>query len=210
MEYFPYGQKEIAYLKSRDIILGKEIEKIGLIKRPIDTDLFTSLITSITSQQISAAAARTINGRLMAKVNELTPKSLIALGIDEIQSCGISFRKANYIYEICEKIINHELNLDEIEKASNEEAIRELVKLRGIGRWTAEMLLLFCMLRKDILSYDDLAIQRGMRMVYQLQDIDKATFNYYRSLYSPYGSIASLYLWEIASGRHGHVDPIKV
>lgn len=210
MEYFPYGQKEIAYLKSRDIILGKEIEKIGLIKRPIDTDLFTSLITSITSQQISAAAARTINGRLMAKVNELTPKSLIALGIDEIQSCGISFRKANYIYEICEKIINHELNLEEIEKADDEEAIRELVKLRGIGRWTAEMLLLFCMLRKDILSYDDLAIQRGMRMVYQLQDIDKATFNYYRTLYSPYGSIASLYLWEIASGRHGHVDPIKV
>ena len=207
MDYFPYGNKEINYLKSKDIILGNEIDKIGLIKRPIDADLFTSLVTSITSQQISTAAARTINGRLLAKAGTLTPESLLALGVNEIQTCGLSIRKATYIYEICEKIINKEFNLDEIENLNDEEAIKELTKLRGIGRWTAEMLLLFSMLRKDILSYDDLAIQRGMRMLYQLERIDRNTFESYRELYSPYGSVASLYLWDIASGKHGHIDP---
>lgn len=207
MDYFPYGNIEINHLKSRDKILGDQIDKIGFINRAIDSDLFTSLVTSISSQQISTAAARTINGRLLAKAGQLTPQTLLALGVNEIQTCGLSIRKATYIYEICDKIMNDELDLEKIEKLSDEEAINELSKLRGIGRWTAEMLLMFSMLRKDILSYDDLAIHRGMRMLYQLEKIDKETFTYYRKLYSPYGSIASIYLWVISSGQFGHIDP---
>lgn len=82
----------------------------------------------------------------------------------------------------------------------DEEVIRVLSSLKGIGVWTAEMILLFCMQRPDVLSYDDLAIQRGLRMLYHHRKIDRRLFEKYRRRYSPYGSVASLYLWAIAGG----------
>ena len=80
------------------------------------------------------------------------------------------------------------------------EAIRALSSLRGIGVWTAEMILLFCLQRPDIFSYDDLAIQRGLRMVYHHRQVGRELFEKYRRRYSPYGSVASLYLWAVAGG----------
>ena len=79
-------------------------------------------------------------------------------------------------------------------------AIRALSELKGIGVWTAEMILLFCMQRPDVLSYDDLAIRRGLRMVYRHRSIDRALFEKSRRRYSPYGSVASLYLWAVSGG----------
>lgn len=207
MEYFPYSETEINYLKSKDLILGNEIDKIGIIKRAINTDLFSSLVESIVGQQISSAAAKTVNARLLDKARDYKAESIFALGINEIQSCGLSFRKATYIYEICEKVINKELDLESLQQLNDDDVIKELVKLKGIGKWTAEMLMIFSMKRPNILSFDDLAIHRGMRMLYQLESIDKLTFENYRQLYSPFASTASLYLWEISSGKYGHVDP---
>ena len=85
-------------------------------------------------------------------------------------------------------------------RKSDEEAIRELSSLKGIGVWTAEMILLFCMQRPDVLSCDDLAIQRGLRMVYHHRKIDRGLFEKYRRRFSPYGSVASLYLWAVSGG----------
>ena len=83
---------------------------------------------------------------------------------------------------------------------TDEEVIKELSSLKGIGVWTAEMLLLFCMQRPDIVSFGDLAIIRGMRMLYRHREIDRKKFDRYRKRYSPYGSVASLYLWAISAG----------
>ena len=93
-----------------------------------------------------------------------------------------------------------EFDIDRIEGLSDDEVIGELVKLKGVGVWTAEMLLLFCLERPDVLSYDDLAIQRGLRMVYHHRKIDRKLFEKYRRRFSPYGSVASLYLWAAAGG----------
>ena len=82
----------------------------------------------------------------------------------------------------------------------DEEVIRVLSSLKGIGVWTAEMILLFCLQRPDIFSYDDLAIQRGLRMVYHHRQVSRELFEKYRRRYSPYGSVASLYLWAVAGG----------
>ena len=82
----------------------------------------------------------------------------------------------------------------------DDEAIRALSSLKGIGVWTAEMILLFCMQRPDVFSYDDLAIQRGLRMLYHHRKIDRKLFEKYRRRFSPYGSGASLYLWAISGG----------
>ena len=102
--------------------------------------------------------------------------------------------------EVEEKIKNGEFNLDAVWQMSDEDAIRELSSLKGIGVWTAEMILLFCMQRPDIFSYDDLAIQRGLRMVYHHRKIDRKLFERYRRRFSPYCSVASLYLWAVSGG----------
>ena len=90
--------------------------------------------------------------------------------------------------------------MNAVEDMSDEQAIKELAALKGIGVWTAEMILLFCLQRPDIFSYDDLAIQRGLRMVYHHRRIDKKLFEKYRRRFSPYCSVASLYLWAVAGG----------
>ena len=93
-----------------------------------------------------------------------------------------------------------EFDLERVARLPDAEAIRALASLRGVGVWTAEMILLFCLQRPDVLSFDDLAIQRGLRMVYHHRRIDRRLFEKYRRRYSPYGSVASLYLWAAAGG----------
>lgn len=108
--------------------------------------------------------------------------------------------KAHYIKEITRRIISDQLDLERLADLSNEEVIEQLCELPGIGRWTAEMILTFSLQRKDIISYSDLAILRGMRMVYHHRRITPQLFTKYKRRYGPYATIASLYLWAVAAG----------
>ena len=112
----------------------------------------------------------------------------------------MTFRKAEYITDFAQKVHTGAFDLEGIWQKSDEEAIQALCSLKGIGVWTAEMILLFCMQRPDIFSFHDLAIQRGLRMVYHHRTIDRARFERYRRRFSPYCSVASLYLWAVAGG----------
>ena len=198
--YFAYGENEISYLKSKDEKLAEVIEKIGMIERETDTDLFSSVIHHIIGQQISTKAQATIWQRMQQGLGEVNAETILATDISKLQSYGMTFRKAEYITDFAEKVHNGTCNLDAVWQMSDEEAIRELSGLKGIGVWTAEMILLFCMQRPDIFSYDDLAIQRGLRMVYHHRKIDRKLFEKYRRRFSPYCSVASLYLWAVSSG----------
>ena len=97
-------------------------------------------------------------------------------------------------------VLSGEFDLKAVETMSDEDAIAALSSLKGIGVWTAEMILLFCLQRPNVLSYGDLAIQRGLRMVYHHRDITPQLFERYRHRFSPCGSVASLYLWAVAGG----------
>lgn len=198
--YFRYGTEETEYLKKKDPKLGEIIERIGHIDREIDPDLFSSVIHQIVGQQISTKAQETIWNRTQEQLGEVNANTVLNAGADKLQSFGISFRKADYILDFAKKVQEGEFDLEAIWEKTDEEVIRELSALRGIGVWTAEMLLLFCMERQNVLSYDDLAIQRGLRMVYHHRKIDKKLFEKYRRRYSPYGSVASLYLWAVSNG----------
>ena len=198
--YFSYGEKEIEYLKSRDKVLGEIIGKVGHVYREVDTDLFSSVVHHIVGQQISTKAQATIWNRMKEKLGEVNAETVSKATAEELQSIGISFRKAEYIKDFARKVKSEEFDIDRIEGLSDDEVIGELVKLKGVGVWTAEMLLLFCLERPDVLSYDDLAIQRGLRMVYHHRKIDRKLFEKYRRRFSPYGSVASLYLWAAAGG----------
>lgn len=198
--YFEYDDKALEYLKSKDKLLGEVIEKIGHIDRRTDMDLFSSVIHHIIGQQISTKAQATIWQRMNEYLGEVNADSIIRAGQEKLQSFGMTFRKAEYITDFLEKIKNGEFDLEGIWHKSDKDAIDELVLLKGIGVWTAEMILLFCMQRQNIFSFDDLAIQRGLRMVYHHRKITRTLFEKYRRRFSPYCSIASLYLWAVAGG----------
>lgn len=198
--YFAYGAKEIEYLKSRDNLLGDAIDLIGPIEREVENDLFSSVIHHIVGQQISTIAQQTIWKRMQASLGEITPATIVGISDDTLQQQGISFRKTEYIKEFAEKVHGGAFDVDGLQYKSDEEIIDALSSLRGIGVWTAEMLLTFCLQRPDVVSFGDLAIHRGMRMLYHHRAITRVLFAKYCRRYSPYGTVASLYLWAIAGG----------
>ena len=201
MPIFRYGNTEMEYLKRKDKKLAAAIERIGILEREITSDLFTALINNIVGQQISKAAFSTIWKRMEERFGEITPERIESATLEEVQQCGLSFRKAGYIKEASRAVAEGEINLPALPDLPDDEVIRRLSSLRGVGEWTAEMLLIFSMERPDVVSKGDLAIRRGMMTLYGRKTLDKKTFNRYAKRYSPFGSVASLYLWEIAVGR---------
>ena len=198
--FFVYGEKETEYLKSRDAKLGEIIDRIGHIDRETDGDLFSAAAHHIVGQQISNKALATVWERMRGGLGEVTPETVAAADTAVLRSFGMSQRKAEYIRGFAEKVAGGGFDLNETARMNDEEAIRRLTSLKGIGVWTAEMILLFCLQRPDIFSFDDLAIQRGLRMVYHHRKIDRKLFEKYRRRFSPYCSVASLYLWAVAGG----------
>lgn len=198
MHVFEYGQKEIDYLKSKDKKLGAAIDKIGIIKREVTPDPFEALISSVVGQQISSKAADTVWRRLTELVGNVTPESISMADINDIQACGMSQRKAGYIKGIGDAAISGEVDFGTLHTLSDEEIIKKLSALHGVGEWTAEMLLIFSLNRSNVVSYKDLAIRRGMMNLYGLKELPKDKFERYRKRYSPYGSVASLYLWALS------------
>jgi DNA-3-methyladenine glycosylase II len=198
--YFEYGDNEINYLKSKDRALGAVIDKIGHINREVDIDLFSSVVHHIIGQQISTTAQATIWKRMNEALDEITVETICGTGINRLQRFGMTFKKAEYIKDFADRVKSGEFNIEELNNKSDEEVIAELSALKGIGVWTAEMIMIFCMQRPDVMSYGDLAIHRGLRMLYHHRNVDKVKFEKYRRRYSPYGTVASLYLWAIAGG----------
>jgi len=202
MSYFEYDDDAINYLKKKDKKLGAAIDRTGPIQREIMPDLFKGLISSIIAQQISSKAAHTVWKRFEMLVGDVTPQNVSEIDVKDIQAQGMSMRKANYIKSISEQIYSGAFNLAELSTLPDDEIAKRLKSLPGIGIWTAEMLMIFSMQRQNIVSWDDLAIRRGIMRLYGLSELDRATFESYKKIYAPYGSVASLYLWALS------VEPI--
>ncbi|MDO5116610.1 MAG: DNA-3-methyladenine glycosylase 2 family protein [Synergistaceae bacterium] len=198
--YFEYDNQTAEYLMKKDKKLGAAIRRIGHISRPVDSDLFSSVVRHIVAQQISAAAQETVWNRLLKAVGTVDAECLSLLGREKLQSIGITFKKADYILDFAQRVRNGAFDIDSLANMPDELAIKELSNLNGVGVWTAEMILIFCMRRPDIVSFGDLAVLRGMRMLYRRRQIDRPAFERYRKRYSPHGTVASLYLWAIAGG----------
>ena len=207
--YFAYGERELSYLRQKDKRLGSVMDRIGHIDRAVDPDLFSSVVHHIIGQQISTKAQATIWQRIHDTLGSINAETILKAGVPQLQALGMTFRKAEYITDFAEKIHTGAFRLDEVARMNDEDAIRALSSLKGIGVWTAEMILLFCLQRPDIFSYDDLAIRRGLRMVYHHREIDRERFERYRRRFSPYGSVASLYLWAVAGGAIPEMQDYK-
>lgn len=197
---FAYGSKETEYLKRKDGQLGVAIDTIGHIDRAVDVDLFSAVVHHILGQQVSTKMQGILWKRMTDALGEVTAETVLAAGRDKVQSFGTTFKKAGYIIAFAERVHDGSFDIEAVERMTDDEAIEALTALPGVGVWTAEMLLLFCLQRPDVLSFSDYGVQRGLRMIYGHSKIDKETFKKYRERFSPYGSVASLYLWAVSGG----------
>lgn len=198
MPIFPYGETETRYLRRRDRRLGRAIDEIGPIAREVIPDPFTALVHTVVGQQISSQAAAAIWRRLKERFEGISPGALAAASVEDLRQSGLSARKAAYIRGIAASVVQGNLDLAALYMISDEDVVRRLTALPGIGRWSAEMVLLFSLQRPDVVSWGDLAIRRGMMRLYGLGGLTRDEFDRHRRRYSPYGSIASLYLWALA------------
>ncbi len=193
--------KALPYLAEKDRRMATAIGEIGGVFRTGGEALFPALVQAIIGQQISLRAADTVWKRLVDTLGQVTPDTVANASIEQLQRCGMSFRKASYLLNNAQAVTSGQLDLDELPRLSDSEIIRRLVVLRGVGRWTAEMLLIFSLERQDVMSYDDYGLRSGLCKLYHHQTMSKERFERYRKRFSPYGTAASLVLWEIAGGR---------
>lgn len=198
--YFAYTDEALAYLKSRDARLAAAIDVIGPVRREVVPDIFSALMKCIVGQQIATKAQMTIWRRMIAAFGDITPHVIAACPDDELQQFGLTFRKVSYMKSAADCVLSGNLDLEALAAMPDDEVCRCLSRLPGIGVWTAEMVMTFSMQRPDVMSFGDLAILRGLRMLHHHRCITPSLFAKYRRRYSPYGSLASLYLWAIAGG----------
>ena len=164
-------------------------------------DLFYALSESIVSQQLAVRAAAAIFARFRALFpTGLTPRALLAVAPETLRSCGLSARKVEYLRGAAQAAAAGEIDFSELAEAPDETVIQTLSSLKGVGRWTAEMLLIFALGRRDVLSTGDLGVRRGLELLFRRDGFTKAELLEFRRRVSPWGTLASLALWRIKDG----------
>lgn len=200
----------ITFLSETDPIMAKAIEQVGPCTLIPNPQLFETLVDAIISQQISIKAADAIMGRLRSALHAeadgtISPKALLSLEEDTLRAVGLSPQKMRYIRDLTERVANGELDLERLSELDDEEVISELVKVKGIGRWTAEMMLIFSLGRPDVLPVDDLGFLEGVREAYSLES--RPTPKEMRArgeLWHPYRTFATWYMWGIRRLKIGY------
>jgi DNA-3-methyladenine glycosylase II len=196
-----YWDKAKRALMRRDPIMGAIIRahpKVFMVSRG---EPFNTLARAICGQQISVKAAQAVWNRLVTCCGEMTPEKVLSKKRTELRACGLSDRKTEYIADLAQHFADGKIHPHRWPQMSDEEIIAELVDVRGIGRWTAEMFLMFNLLRPDVFPLDDLGLQKGIRLSYK-----KKTLKQMRALgetWRPWRSVATWYLWR-------SLDPIAV
>ena len=186
-------------LRSSDPVMAAIVDRVGPLEYPVDSRLWRSLVGSIVGQQLSVAAARTIRGRVAALGEGgdfPTPEALVRLSDETLRGCGLSRAKVDYVRDAARAWIDGDVREDELSSLPDEVVIETLVKIRGVGRWTAEMVLIFCLHRPDVLALDDLGIQVAVQRAYGLAERPgRAKLAEIGVVWSPLRSLASRYLW---------------
>ena len=188
----------VAHLKKKDKTLARLIAKQKIPKIELWDDYYESLMQSIVYQQISGKAGDAIIKKFKALYGGKlpTPKRFLATKEKKVRAAGISPQKYSYLLDLCTRIEDGRLELKKFDKMDNERIIEELDEVRGIGRWTAEMFLMFSLGRTDVFPMDDLGIRKAMQHAYGLRALpDKKKMAELSREWKPYGTIASLYLW---------------
>ncbi|MBR3931984.1 MAG: MGMT family protein, partial [Tidjanibacter sp.] len=196
---FPFIDK-VEHLRESDSRMAQLIERFGYIERNTHRPLFEALVESIVSQQVaSASAERTMRKIAGAVGGSVVPATIASLGREGLRKCGVAARKAEWIVSAAERFESGGFGEEELRELSNEEVVDRLTSLGGVGRWTAEMLLMFSLGREDVLPTGDLGIRKALTVLYGERRLTTKRWAHYRRLFGPYCSIASFYLWAYAN-----------
>lgn len=192
----------IKHLKDSDPVIGQVIDKYRVKPnfKP-HTDYYQSLCSAIISQQLSTKAADAIEKRFLAlfKTSKYPdPDKILSKTAMQLKAAGLSLSKANYIRDLADKVSKNELEFSKFNDLDNQVIIDELVRVKGIGEWTAHMFLIFCMGRLDVLATGDLGIKNGIKKLYNLKklpDEEKVKQIAIKNKWHPYSSVACWYVW---------------
>lgn len=188
----------IRHFRKADPILAGVIKQVGPCTLKPQRDRFNMLVRSIISQQISTAAARSIRAKLEALIApaRVSPEVLAQFSVEQLKSAGLSSQKATYLHDLSAKAANGTVRLKIIGRLKDEEVIEELIQVKGIGRWTAQMFLIFSLGRPDVFPPDDLGIKMALRNLYSLSDLPtKAEAHAIAAAWTPHSTFATWYLW---------------
>jgi DNA-3-methyladenine glycosylase II len=193
-------RKARRHLRGADPVMRTVIDAVGPFTLRPECDRFGILVRSIISQQISTSAARSIRGRLqkLAGPEGLKATNLARFTVDQFRSVGLSPQKASYMADLAQNVNEGTVDLRQIGRLSDERVVEVLTQVRGIGRWTAQMFLIFSLGRLDVFPYDDLGVRAVIRDRYGLPDLpDKPTALAIAAVWRPYASVASWYCWRV-------------
>ena len=199
-----YWDKACADLVKRDRILKKLIPKFGPVHLLSRGDPFVTLARSVVGQQISVASAQAAWQRVESACPKLVPQQFIKLGQDKLMACGLSKRKAEYILDLAEHFVSGALHVGKWTSMEDEAVIAELTQIRGIGRWTAEMFLIFNLSRPDVLPLDDLGLIRAISLNYfSGEPVTRSEAREVAANWEPWRTVATWYMWR-------SLDPLPV
>ena len=196
------------HLKRRDRVLKRLIPQFGEARLTGRGDAFTTLARSVVGQQISVKAAQSVWERFAAlaghEVPPVDPRRVLRLSAEAMRGAGLSARKAEYILDLARHFVEGRVHAGQWSAMDDEAIIRELIEIRGIGRWTAEMFLIFHLMRPDVLPLDDLGLIKGISLNYfSGEPVSRAEAREVAEAWAPYRSVATWYLWR-------SLDPVPV
>lgn len=187
------------YLCKKDTVFIEIISKCKFVKIELAENYFIALVKSIIGQQLSNKVANVIFGRLYALCNNnISPEIILELQADDLRGLGLSYSKINYIKNLSEAVLDKKVIFEDIENMENDNIIKILTSVKGIGQWTAEMFLIFVLGREDVFSCGDGGLQRAIATMYNIEyKLTKKVVNEISDVWKPYRTYASLYLWDL-------------
>ncbi|MEZ5647332.1 MAG: DNA-3-methyladenine glycosylase 2 family protein [Burkholderiaceae bacterium] len=192
------------HLMKRDRVMRKLIPQHAGVSLQSRGDAFVTLARSIVGQQISVKAAQSVWERFEQLPRKLVPAQVLKLKVDDMRAAGLSARKIEYLVDLALHFANGQVNVDDWVDMADEAIIQELVAIRGIGRWTAEMFLIFHLKRPNILPLDDIGLQNGIsRCYFSGEPVSRSEIRELASSWTPYCSVATWYIWR-------SLDPLPV
>ena len=192
-EYWPRAKRTLA---RRDPVLAGIMRARPRIALQSRGDPFQTLARSIVGQQISVKAAQSVWNRLAAAVPSVAPAAVAELRLRRLRACGLSGRKSEYLRDLARHFVDGAIQVQRWPEMDDEAVIAELIQVRGIGRWTAEMLLMFSLLRPNVLPVDDLGLRRAAsRHYFDGEDVGADELRAFGARWEPWRSVATWYLW---------------
>ncbi len=195
--------KAMRHLRRRDPVLRPVIARVGPVTMKLEKNRFQALVGSIIAQQISGKAARAIGKRLLESIRpkRLTPEIVAAIPIEQLRALGLSPQKASYIHDLAAHVADGRVRLRRAHRMTDDEVIEELIQVKGIGVWTAQMFLIFSLGRPDVFPHGDYGVRAAIKKLYDLPDLpDKEQSFAIAEPWRPYASIAAWYCWKSLDG----------